>query len=294
MKRTLVALVVLAATPSTWTGAQRAPAPESPIVLWTEGAPGAIDRGPEDVPDLTPYLPLPERATGAAIVVCPGGSYTRLAPHEGAAVAEWLQSIGIAAFVLKYRLGPRYHHPAPLLDAARALRTVRARAASWKLDPSRIGMMGFSAGGHVASTLATHFDAGHPDAIDPIEHVSSRPDLVVLVYPVITMGPGGHDGSRRNLLGADPSAALIEELSNERHVTSQTPPAFLVHTVADTGVPYENSLSFAAALRKAGVPHELHVYERGAHGFGLGGADPILSSWPARCADWLRAHGFIG
>ncbi len=268
-------------------------APAAAIPLWPDGAPGAVGHEPPDVPDLTPYLPPRDRATGAAVIVCPGGSYSHLADHEGRPVAEWLTTIGIAGFVLKYRIAPRYHHPAPFTDVTRAMRLVRARAAEWGLDPGRIGVLGFSAGGHLASTLATHFDAGHAADADPIERLSSRPDLAILIYPVITMGPGGHRGSLANLLGAEPDPALVEEFSNQKHVTKDTPPTFLVHTVADAGVPYENSLMFAAALRKAGVPHELHVYEQGAHGFGMGKGDPILGTWPDRCAAWLRAHGFV-
>src|SRR5947199_10557305 len=160
----------------------RQAAPAAPIVLWPDGAPGALGRAPEDVPDLTPYLPPRERATGAAVVVCPGGGYQHLADHEGRPVAEWLNTLGVAAFVLKYRIGPRYHHPAMLQDAARALRTVRARAAEWGVDPARIGILGFSAGGHLASTLGTHFDAGSASAADPVERASSRPDLLILIY----------------------------------------------------------------------------------------------------------------
>jgi acetyl esterase/lipase len=194
--------------------------------------------------------------------------------------------------VLKYRLGPRYHHPAPWQDAGRAIRTIRARAAEWQLDPHRIGILGFSAGGHVASTIGTHFDAGKPDDADPIERVNSRPDVMLLIYPVITMRDFAHRGSRQLLLGENPPASLVALLSNEERVTKETPPAFLVHTANDPTVPVENSLNFAAALRKAGVPFELHIYERGPHGFGLGGSDPILSTWPQRCAVWLRLHGF--
>ena len=228
----------------------------------------------------------------AAIIVCPGGGYQRLADHEGRPIAEWLNSIGITAFVLRYRLGPRYHHPAPLQDAARAIRTVRARAAEWNVDPERVGILGFSAGGHLASTIGTHFASGKGDAPDPIERVSSRPNLMILIYPVITMKQQTHAGSKNNLLGPDPAPDLVALLSNEEHVTKETPPAFLVHTTNDAGVPVENSLMFAMALRKAGVPFEFHLYERGPHGFGLGGKDPILATWPGRCADWLRVHGF--
>ncbi len=263
---------------------------DEPIVLWPAGAPGAI--GSVDIPTLTPYFPEKGKATGAAIIVCPGGGYSHLAEHEGRPVAEWLNTLGITAFVLKYRLGPRYQHPAPLQDAARAIRTVRARAAEWQIDPQRIGILGFSAGGHVASTIGTHFDAGKPGDSDLIERVSSRPDLMILIYPVITMKEFTHAGSKRLLLGENPAADLVTLLSNEEQVKKETPPAFLVHSASDAAVPVENSLRFVEALRKAGVPFELHVYERGPHGFGLGGKDPILSTWPARCADWLRLRGF--
>lgn len=266
---------------------------ETPIVLWPGGAPGAVGSEPVDVPTLTPYLPPKEKRTGAAIIVCPGGGYTHLADHEGGPVAEWLNSLGVTAFVLKYRLGPRYHHPAPMQDAARAIRTVRARAGEWGLDPERIGILGFSAGGHVASTAGTHFDSGKTDASDPIERLSSRPNLMVLVYPVITMREKTHAGSKLNLLGAAPSTELVTLLSNDEQVTKETPPTFLVHTMTDTAVPVENSLQFVMALRKAGVPFEFHLYERGPHGFGLGTKDPILGTWPDRCADWLRLHGFV-
>jgi acetyl esterase/lipase len=264
--------------------------PES-IRLWETSAPGALGSAPEDIPTLTPFIPK-ERANGAAIIVCPGGGYTRLADHEGRPVAEWLNTLGITAFVLRYRLGPKYHHPAPLLDAARAVRLVRSRAAEWKLDPKRIGVLGFSAGGHVASTIGTHFDAGQANSTDAIERVSSRPDLLVLIYPVITMGEFTHAGSKKQLLGDNPTPDMIRLLSNEAQVTKETPPTFLVHTANDAGVPVENSLNFAEALRKAGVAFEMHIYERGRHGFGMGGSDPILSTWPARCADWLKLNGF--
>jgi len=265
---------------------------EPPIILWPGGAPGALGAEPVDIPTLTPYLPAKEQVTGAAIIVCPGGGYEHLSDFEGGPVADRLNAMGITAFVLKYRLGPRYHHPAPLEDAARAIRLVRARAAEWKIDPQRIGILGFSAGGHLASTIGTHFDGGKPDSADPIERVSSRPDVMILIYPVITMKALTHGGSRKNLLGPNAPPDLLALLSNEEHVTKETPPTFLVHTMTDTSVPVENSLAFVAALRRAGVPFELHLYERGPHGFALGGKDPILTTWPDRLADWLRLHGF--
>jgi acetyl esterase/lipase len=196
--------------------------------------------------------------------------------------------------VLKYRLGPRYRHPAPLSDAQRAIRLVRAHAAEWKLDPKRIGILGFSAGGHLASTAGTHFDPGRKDADDAIERWSCRPDFLLLAYPVISFTTEYvHKGSRQNLLGENPDAALVESLSNEKQVTAETPPTFLFHTSEDTGVPPENSVLFYMALRKAGVPAELHIYEHGKHGVGLASSDPVLATWSKRCADWLRSHGVL-
>ncbi|HEY2866645.1 MAG TPA: alpha/beta hydrolase, partial [Pyrinomonadaceae bacterium] len=263
-----------------------------PIVLWPAGAPNAVGKEPQDIPTITPFL-VTQDVPRAAVVICPGGGYSHLSDiKEGSDVAKWLNSLGISAFVLKYRLGMRYHQPNQLLDAARAMRTVRANAKQWNIDPKRIGILGFSAGGHLASTLGTHFDAGKPDAADEIDRVSSRPDLMILVYPVITMGDLTHKGSRTNLLGDEASADLIKLYSNELHVTRDTPPTFLVHAVTDPAVPVENSLMFADALRKAGVPFEIHLYERGPHGFGMAPTDPILSTWIKRCADWLGVHGF--
>lgn len=263
------------------------------IPLWPDGAPNAVGKDPLDVPTITPFPAPKETATGAAIVIFPGGGYARLSDvKEGSDVAKWLNTLGISAFVVKYRLGMRYHQPNPLLDAARAVRTVRARANEWNIDTNRIGILGFSAGGHLASTLGTHFDAGKPDDKDEIERVSSRPNVMVLLYPVITMGEFTHTGSKKNLLGENPTPDLIKQYSNEFNITKDTPPTFLVHTMTDAGVPVENSMMFSAALRKAGVPFELHLYERGPHGFGLASNDPVLSSWPGRCADWLSLHGF--
>lgn len=267
-----------------------------PIPLWPNGTPGALGTADQDRPTLTAYLPDPEKATGAAIVIFPGGGYGGLAPHEGAGYAEWLAENGIAGIVLKYRLGTHgYRHPAMLNDAARAVRLTREKAAEWKIDPKRVGIMGSSAGGHLASTLVTHFDAGNPNASDPVERQSSRPDLGILCYPVITMGDNTHAGSRKNLLGENPSPELIELLSNEKQVTAQTPPCFIWHTWEDKAVKVENSLAFANALQKAGVPFDLHVYQKGGHGMGLGGGRKggVRHPWANDCLYWLKAQGFL-
>jgi acetyl esterase/lipase len=258
--------------------------------LWQEGAPGALGNAPKDVPTLTPFLAPKEKASGAAIVILPGGGYAGLADHEGKAYAEWLNTLGVHGFVLKYRLGSAgYHHPRMLEDAARALRTVRARASEWGVDPKRIGIMGSSAGGHLASTLLTHFDAGNAIATDPIEKESSRPDLGILCYPVITMGQYTHMGSKNDLLGKDAPEDLVKSLSNELQVTSETPPTFLFHTAEDTAVPVENSFMFAEALRKHGVPFDLHIYAKGRHGIGLANGHP----WTKDCEFWLKQNGFL-
>jgi acetyl esterase/lipase len=270
-------------------------APLDPIPLWPGGAPGALGTAEPDIPTLTAFLPSPEKATGAAIVICPGGGYGGLAPHEGAGYAEWLADNGIAGIVLKYRLGSKgYRHPAMLNDATRAVRLTRSKASEWKIDPKRVGIMGSSAGGHLASTLLTHFDAGKTDDADPIERLSSRPDLGILCYAVITMGPFTHGGSKKNLLGENPTPELVELLSNEKQVTKDTPPTFLWHTYEDTAVKIENSLDFAAALRKAGVPFDLHIYQKGGHGIGLGGgrAGGTIHPWAADCLYWLKVQGF--
>lgn len=270
--------------------------PLSPVLLWPEGAPGARGTAEADKPTLTPYLPDAARASGAAMVVCPGGGYGGLAAHEGHDYALWLNQQGVAAFVLKYRLGSHgYRHPAMLQDAARAVRMVRSRAASWNVDPRRVGIMGSSAGGHLAATVLTHFEPGRLDASDPVERESSRPDLGILCYAVISMGEYTHGGSRRNLLGDQPSAELVESLSNERQVTKETPPCFVWHTWEDRAVPVENSLEFAAALRRAGVPFDLHIYQKGRHGIGLADQPPFVRAhpWAADCAYWLREQGFV-
>lgn len=269
-------------------------AAQVPIRLWEADAPNAIGKEAQDIPTITPFLPSKDIATGAAVLVLPGGGYARLSDvKEGSDVAKWLNSLGIAAFVLKYRLGPRYNQPNQLIDAARALRTIRFRAKEWGLDEKRIGILGFSAGGHLASTLSTKFDSGNSNSVDEIERISSRPDLQILIYPVITMGVLTHKGSKLNLLGENPTAELIQKYSNELQVTKDTPPAFVVHTMTDAGVPVENSMLYVSALRKNGVPFEVHLYEQGPHGFGLAPTNPYLASWAGRCADWLTLHGFI-
>jgi acetyl esterase/lipase len=262
--------------------------------LWANGAPGALGTEDIDKPTLAAYVVPAGRGTGTAVIVCPGGGYSGLSmDKEGDQIAKWLNSIGVTSFVLKYRLGPKYHHPVELGDAQRAIRTVRSKAAEYRIMPDRIGIMGFSAGGHLASTAGTHFDAGKADAEDAIDRLSSRPDFMVLCYPVISLTNFAHQGSKRNLLGENPSPALVESLSNEMQVTAQTPPAFLFHTYTDATVPVENSIQFFAALRKAGVPAELHVYEKGPHGVGLAQTDEALSTWPSRLADWLRGRGLL-
>ena len=224
------------------------------------------------------------------MVILPGGGYGGLAPHEGKGYADWLVTNGVACFVVKYRLGSSgYRHPRMLEDAARSVRLVRANAAQWKIDPQRVGIMGSSAGGHLASTLLTHFDAGNATAADPVERQSCRPDLGILCYPVISMGTNTHEGSRGNLLGATPDPKLVQSLSNELQVTSKTPPCFIWHTWEDKAVKVENSLEFATALRRAGVFFDLHVYEKGAHGLGLGNNHP----WANDCIFWLRGRNFV-
>jgi acetyl esterase/lipase len=259
------------------------------INLWEGKAPGALGDSPEDTPAVQVFLPTAGKGTGSSIVVCPGGGYGGRANHEGPVVGEWLAKNGVTAFVLRYRVGPKgYHHPIQMVDASRAIRLVRSHAAEWKLDPKRIGILGFSAGGHLASTVSTHFDDGKADAPDPIDRVSSRPDVQILIYPVITMGPTGHAGSRVNLFGKEKATdpALIELLSNEKHVTAQTPPAFVVHAVEDKAVPVSNSDEYVAALKKAGVEVEYVRPEKGPHGFGL------KDFWTGACVEWLRKQKF--
>lgn len=263
------------------------------IPLWPAGAPGAQGNTDADKPTITIYPVGGSTLVPTGILVFPGGGYLHLSmDYEGRQIAEWLNSYGIPAFVVKYRLGPRYRNPVELGDGQRAIRYVRAHAGEFGIDGHRIGVWGFSAGGHLASSIGTHFDTGKPNSADPIERESSRPDFMILAYPVITFEePYLHRGSRDALLGDHPDAALIDLLSNERHVTSQTPPTFLFHTSDDPVVPVQNSIQFYLALRTAGVPAEMHIYEHGAHGVGLARSDPELANWPDLLAHWLQVRG---
>ena len=262
------------------------------VRLWPEQAPVGDGRSEKIATELHVYLPAPEKASGAAIVVCPGGGYIRhVMDREGYPIADWLNANGIAAILLEYRL-PEGRSRVPLLDAQRALRTVRSKAPDWGIDPRRVGILGFSAGGHVASTAGTHFDAGHADAADPVERLSSRPDFMMLVYAVITMGEKTHALSKTKLLGPAPPPELVRLYSNEAQVGDQTPPAFLTHAKDDAGVPPENSRDFVAALRAHGVPVEYLEFPTGGHGFN-GCKGPIWEEWKAQSLKWLAARGVI-
>ena len=265
------------------------------LPLWPGGAPGALGTADADVPAMTVYLPRTMTANTPAMIVCPGGGYGALAAnHEGRQVANYLNSLGMAAFVLRYRLGPRYHHPIELGDAQRAIRTVRARAAEWRIDPARIGIMGFSAGGHLAMSASTWMESVQVSANDEIDRVSSRPDFAVLGYPVISLTAAWtHKGSLRNLLGDTPDPELAKRLSGELAVTKTTPPTFIFQTNEDASVPAENAVQYYLALRQAGVPAEMHVFEKGVHGVGLANNDPALAPWSSLLANWLRGRGAI-
>jgi len=295
--RVAFGLLAAAAVAVNLTAQTPAPILQEPqtIPLWADHVPGAQGSAPEDIPTLTIYMPPSTAGPMTAVVVAPGGSYRALSMNkEGRAPANYLNTLGVAAFVLKYRLGPKYRHPIEIGDMQRAIRTLRARAGEWHLDPARIGVMGFSAGGHLAATASTRFDRGNASADDPIERVSSRPDFAILGYPVITFTDAWtHQGSKTNLLGDQPDPALTRTLSADTQVTAETPPTFLFHTSADTVVPVENSVHYFLALRKAGVPAEMHVFKDGAHGAGMPMQDPALSEWPKVLANWLRASGFL-
>lgn len=269
--------------------------------LWPAGAPGAKGTTDADMPSVQAYVPAKDKANGAAIVICPGGAYEFLATsYEGQTPAEWMKSLGVAAFVLKYRLGPKYNHPVELGDAQRALRWVRANAGRFGVDTSRVGILGFSAGGHLASSAATHFDEGLASAADSVDRHPCRPAFQILIYPVITMDASfSHLQSRTNLLGSNPSKALVDSLSSEKQITARTPPAFLVHGKNDNAVVFKNSQVYHDSLAKMGIPVELRAYDNAPHGFGLAdgkaGAPnlPQVATWPGFAAQFLETHGFM-
>ncbi len=262
--------------------------------LWPNGAPGAVGSKEQDKPHLeifSGYGPGPH----TAVIVCPGGSYTHLAyEKEGTRIAEWLNLRGITAFVLTYRLSPRYHYPEPILDGYRSVRWVRSHALEFDIAPDRIGMWGFSAGGHLVGMVGTHFDDGNPQAADPIDRISDRPDFVISSYGVLTLLPGvAKAGTLATLLGGDVSPQLIDDVSPDKHVTSRTPPCFLYATTSDEGVPALSTVTFYAALVRAGVPAEMHIFQQGPHGTALGQSYPELAGWPVLLENWLRLNGWI-
>ena len=261
--------------------------------LWADGAPGALGTEAKDMPKITVRKVASEKPTGA-LIICPGGGYGGLAmDHEGKQMVQWANSIGLTAVLCDYRhRGKGYGHPAPLQDAQRAVRTVRAKAAEWNIDPNKIGIIGFSAGGHLVSTVITQFDTGDKNASDPIAQQSSRPDFAILCYPVISMGSSfTHRGSEVNLLGENASKETLQAFASERNVRADTPPTFLMHTLEDKPVPVENSLVFYQAMVAKQVPGELHVYQKGPHGVGLARSIPGTSDWPVACQRWLAQLG---
>lgn len=273
---------------------------QSVELLWPKGAPGALDTTDAGKPSVTVFAADAKKAMGTAVVICPGGGYGHLAfEKEGVQVAKWFAAQGVAAFVLKYRVAP-YRHPIEMNDAKRAMRHVRAHAKRFKIDPERIGIVGFSAGGHLASTVATHYDEGTAGAADTVDRQGCKPYFQVLVYPVITMeGPYAHGGSRNNLLGAGAPAELLRDLSNEKQVTAKTPPAFLVHAKDDPAVYLENSIFYYDSLRAKGVPAQTKFYDHGPHGFGMAdgqaGAPNLaeIKTWPAFLATWMTDRGYL-
>jgi acetyl esterase/lipase len=296
----LHAMIVAALALETPLAAAAQPAP-LPIVdgqllpLWSGAAPGSLGSEDRDIPAVTIYLPRTMAPNTPAVIVCPGGGYGALASnHEGRQVASYLNSLAVAAFVLRYRLGPRYHHPTQIGDAQRAIRMVRSHAIDWRVDPARIGIMGFSAGGHLAMTASTLFDAGNLSAADVVDRVSSRPDFAILGYPVISMTAAWtHQGSKRNLLGEKPDDELAKRLSGELAVKKDTPPTFIFQTNEDKAVPAENSVHYYLALRQAGVPAEIHSFEKGPHGVGLANDNAALAPWSTLLANWLRIRGIV-
>lgn len=262
--------------------------------LWPSGAPGAKGNDEQDKPHLEIFgASGPGRHT--AVIVCPGGGYVHLAyEKEGTRIAEWLNLRGITAFVLTYRLAPRYTYPSPILDGERAVRWVRDHAAEYDVDPDHVGMWGFSAGGHLVGIVGTHFDAGNPSAADPIDRVSDRPDFVISSYGGLSLQPGiARPGAMRPFLGENPSPALIEDMSPDKHVTPQTPPFFLYATATDQSVPVRSSVSFYMAMIRAGAPVELHLFQNGPHGTALGQGYAALSAWPELLENWLRLNHWI-
>ena len=262
--------------------------------LWPDGAPGAVGATDEDKPRLEVFSgfgPGPH----TAVIVCPGGGYLHLAyEKEGTRIAEWLNLRGITAFVLTYRLAPRYRYPAPILDGYRAVRWVRSHAQQYKIDPDHIGMWGFSAGGHLVGIVGTHFDDGNAQAADPIDRVSDRPDFVISSYGGLSLQDGiAKPHAMGAMLGDNPSPELVDDMSPDKHVTARTPPYFLYATTTDQSVPVLSSVSFYTALVRAGVPAELHIFEQGPHGTALGQAYPELSAWPELLENWLRLNGWI-
>lgn len=257
------------------------------IYLWDdEKVPGKNGEGEEDKPNLIPYL-INNNVNAGALIVFPGGGYTMRADHEGAPLARWANSIGLNAFVLNYRVYP-YQHPYPLMDAQRAIRLVRRHAEEWNIDPNRIAVMGFSAGGHLASSLGTHYDLGNKNSNDDTDKFSCRPDALILGYSVITFGEYAHEGSKETLLGQNPDENLVDFYSNELRVNKNTPPTFLWHTADDDCVPVENSLLFASALSKNKVPFEMHIFPSGPHGLGMAKDDPTVGQWVDLCGKWLK------
>jgi acetyl esterase/lipase len=246
------------------------------------------------IPSMTAYIAPKDKSTGAAVLICPGGGYGILAAsHEGSDFAKWFNERGISAFVLKYRLpnqkGMTKQHEVPLMDAMQAMKLIRQSASKWNIDLGKIGVMGFSAGGHLAATLSTHYNSGEKASLD------AKPNFSILLYPVISFMPTiSHGGSRDNLLGPDKSPELIWYYSNELQVNPQTPPAFLVHAMDDTGVPVENSIEYFLALKNLKIPAEIHVYPQGGHGYGMRTAGKgSLASWPAAMEGWLKAMGYM-
>lgn len=262
------------------------------IPLWERDIPGydpKINNG--EVPSLIPYL-LENGKVNSAIIVFPGGGYVKRADHEGEPIALWLNSIGASAFVLNYRVAP-YRYPYPLLDAKRAIRLVRYNAEKFSINPNKIGILGFSAGGHLACMSAVHFDNGEPNSEDPIERVSSKPDALILCYPVISFLRFYHKGSMISLLGENPPEELRILLSGENNVKQDTPPTFIWHTADDSAVPVENSILFVEALRRFDIPFELHIFQNGRHGLGLAKDNLLVSKWTQLCENWLKGIGFI-